>query len=402
MKKIAYFDVFAGISGDMTLGAFVDAGLKKSVLIKQLAGLKLKGYKVKAEKTKRNHISCTKVDVIVNGKHRTPHNKKSLKSILSLIGSSRLKPDVKDLSAKMFRNLAEGESRIHGVSKSRLHFHEIGDTDSIVDIVGCAIAVKELGIDRCFSSDVTVSRGVADTAHGKFPAPAPITIHLLKGIPLRMVDMGFENITPTGACILKTLCGDFGSRAVSRVNIEAVGYGAGSKKDTEMPNALRIYLGSCLSDYDSDEVSVIETEIDDMNALGYSHIIDTLLKAGALDAYLTPVYMKKSRPGILLTALCRQGDKHKVESVIFDNTTTTGIRHYTAARRKLNRRPGYAKTRYGRIGVKKIYRDGILSDVFPEYDDCYKKARDANVPFLKVYEEAKISGSKTVRSKKGA
>lgn len=402
--KIAIFDCFSGISGDMTVGAFLDLGLNLSLLRKRLHGLDLDGYKIDAAKVTRNGISGTKFEVIINPVlvHKGGVYKKKIfkrvtyKDIKKIISQSRLKGDVKRMSLSIFDKLVEAEAKVHHIEKEKVHFHEIGDVDSIIDIVSTAIAVKELDIEKFYCLNLKLGKGNVASQHGNLPLPAPAVLELLKDKPISFSDVEYELVTPTGAAILTTLVEDFNSKP--EIRIEKIGYGAGSWDLKETPDLLRIILGKThlpalqstkrQAGMSTDMVLVIETNIDDMNPVSYEYLIERLFEEGALDVYLTPVYMKKTRPGILFTVLAKEELLDKLAMLIMKETTTSGIRYYRAQRQKLDRVIKTVKTKYGAIRVKVNTSPGIRT-VSPEYEDCKKIARKTSTPFKVVFDEAK-------------
>ncbi|MCX5677785.1 MAG: nickel pincer cofactor biosynthesis protein LarC [Candidatus Omnitrophica bacterium] len=384
--KIAYLDCFSGISGDMTIAAFLDAGLKLPVLSDELSKLKIKGYRLKAGKVKRGAIVGTKFDCIVT-KDYSGH--RSLKSIISIIDKSSLNPRIKAISKEMFKNIGKAEAKIHGSGKNEtVWLHELGDIDSIIDIVGIAIAVDSLGIDEVYASRVNMGRTFVNTAHGTLPIPAPAALELLKGVPTNILDVEAELVTPTGAGLLKTLSKGFG--AMPSMKISDIGYGAGTKIIKEMPNMLRLIIGTTsVPSPKEDKVLVVETNIDDMNPQYFEYIFERLFSAGALDVYSTHIQMKKTRPAYKLTVICEPKDLDKISSIIFSETTTIGIRFYETLRIKLERRTVKAKTKYGNIRVKVSARPGEILTATPEYDDCRKAARSKKVPLREVSDRAR-------------
>ena len=386
--KIAYFDCFSGISGDMTVGAFLDAGLSFAALKKELAKLKLKGYEIKAAKVKRRGLAGTKFDCVVSDKTR--HGHRSVKEITALIDRSALSERAKRIAKDIFAKIGKAEAAVHGAAKtSAVHLHELADTDSIVDIVGTAIAVDELGIDEFYASEITMGeRAVIGTEHGNLPVPGPATLELLKGAPIKISGIEAELVTPTGAGILRTLAGSFGR--MPRMEVSSVGYGAGAMDLKEMPNMLRVMIGEAKPDpFKEDRIYVIETNIDDMNPQNFEYLFERLFKVGALDAYTTAIQMKKSRPAFKLTVLAPRDGLERVSSVIFSETTTIGLRFYEAERFKLERKEVTAKTRYGEVNVKLSKAPGGVYTASPEYDECVRIARAKNVPLKLIYDEAK-------------
>ncbi len=385
--KTVYFDCFSGISGDMILGALVDAGLDLDVLKSELSKLNLTGYEIKADKVVKKGITGTRVEVTVTGEQKHRH----LGDILRIIEESGLKPDIKNISKKIFTNLAAAEAKIHNTDIKKVHFHEVGAVDSIVDIVGTVIGLKELGIENVYASKVHTGSGFVDCQHGRMPVPAPATAELLKEIPVYSLGIESELTTPTGAAVLKSLALDFG--AMPAMRISAVGYGAGSKEFEELPNLLRVYLGEVnLDRYENDEVALIETNLDDMNPEFFEYVTERLMAEGALDVYTVPIIMKKSRPGAILNVLCEPGKTDELLPIIFAETTTLGVRLHRVERRKLARKIIKVETKYGMVRVKigqTLGEGPLIRNITPEYEDCKKIARENNVPLKNVFDEIK-------------
>jgi hypothetical protein len=385
--KILYFDCFSGMAGDMALGALVDAGLDPDILSRELKKLKIKGYELKTAKVMRGTLSGTKFDVIVKDSHRE-HSHRSLAEISKLIDESSLSSTVKENAKNIFNTIGKAESKIHGIGdKKRLHLHELGDIDSIVDIVGLAIAIDALRIDKVYSSPVSFGRTILNTKGGVLPAPSPASLEILRGVPVKASGIDSELVTPTGAGILKTLSKGFGD--MPQMKVSDIGYGAGTESLSEIPNMLRVIIGESSEAYEEDKVFVIETNIDDMNPQNFEYLFEKLLKDGALDAYTTTIQMKKSRPAFKLTVLSDRSKLERLCSIIFSETTSIGIRYYEVERFKLRREIVKVNTRYGNIKVKLSKGpDGILT-VSPEYDECVKAARARGVPLKRVCEEAR-------------
>lgn len=382
--RIAYFDCFSGISGDMTIGAFLDAGLSFGKLSKELSKLRIKGYRLKKSRVKRQEIAGTKFDCITDGKAGS----RSVKEILSIIGRSSLNNRVKNIAGSIFTNIAEAEAKVHGIrSGGKAHLHELGDTDSIIDIVGAGIAIDELGIDGIYASDISMGRSFVKVRHGVLPIPSPASLELLKGVPMEISEIDAELVTPTGAGILKTLAKGFGR--MPRMKIDKIGYGAGSRELNERPNMLRVSIGEAQPAFAEDRITVIETNIDDMNPQNFEYLFERLFKKGALDVYTTSIQMKKSRPAFLLTVLAKTKDLNDLSSVIFSETTTTGLRIYDADRFVLERKFTTVRTKYGVVSVKLARLPRGAFTATPEYDECVKIARSNNVPLKMVYDEAK-------------
>jgi uncharacterized protein (TIGR00299 family) protein len=383
--KILYLDCFSGISGDMVLGALIDSGLKIDILRKELAKLGLKGYRITAKKVMRGGLAGTKFDVLLDTKVKSRHSK-SLKEILNLIDNSALEPRVKKLSKDIFHNLAKAETRVHAEPGENLHFHELGDIDSIIDIIGAAISINKLKIERVYSSILPLGRGTVNTRGGILPLPAPATVELLKGFPVKLGRETNELVTPTGAGIVTALAHH---GEVPEMRIESIGYGAGSRGSDDVPNMLRVIIGQTCEDYIADSVTALEANIDDMLPLNYEHLFKKLFDAGALDVYLTPIQMKKSRPAVLLTVLFEEHLIDRITGIIFSETTTFGVRYHREVRKKLNRRIVKVKTKYGECRVKIGESNGVIKSISPEYEDCKDIAERKDIPFRKVYDEVK-------------
>ncbi len=381
---LAYFDCFSGISGDMTLGALVDAGVSIDALRAELAKLNVPGYELKAEKVTRSGIAATKVHVIIDPKgQKTRH----LSEILAIIESSSLSSTVKEKSGRIFKRLADAEAKVHGTTPDKIHFHEVGAVDSIVDNVGSVIGLELLGITEIMASAINVGSGTVKTAHGMLPIPAPATAELLRGIPFYQSATAFELTTPTGAVIISTLGSSFGP--LPPMKVDRIAYGAGDKDFPGQPNVLRLMIGEAVTGHDEDTSFVIETNIDDMNPQVYDYLIEKLMQQGAQDAYLTPIIMKKGRPAVLLSVLM---DKSKIDPLvdtIFRETTSIGVRIQEVDRKKLTREIREVTTLYGTIRVKISRQGDHISTVTPEYEDCRRIAEEKQVPLKQVLEEAK-------------
>ncbi|MDP6631974.1 MAG: nickel pincer cofactor biosynthesis protein LarC [Dehalococcoidales bacterium] len=382
--KTIYFDCFSGVSGDMILGALIDAGLDIGELKAELAKLNVSGYKISAEKTARNSVAGTKFNVEVSGEH---HAKRRLQDIVEIIDRSTLNDDVKESSKKTFRNLAVVEAGIHGESVDEIHFHEVGGLDSIVDVIGTFIGIKKLGIEAVYSSKVHLGTGFVQSRHGILPIPAPATLSVLKGVPVYSTGINAELATPTGAAILVTLSGAFGN--MPRMKIEKIGYGAGSR-ELEIPNLLRVYLGEVDgSGYIEENLVMVETNIDDMNPEFFDYVSNVLLANGSLDVFMTPIYMKKNRPATMLSVLTEQDKLDEVLSTIFAETTTLGVRVNHLERKRLDREFVRVETMYGLITVKVSKIEDWIKNVTPEYEECKTVAQKEGVPLKDVYDEVK-------------
>jgi pyridinium-3,5-bisthiocarboxylic acid mononucleotide nickel chelatase len=383
--NLAYFDCFSGISGDMTLGALVDAGCDVARLRSELQALQVPGWELSAEKVWKNGMAAThaKVQTEEQRAHR------SLTEVLEILRRSDLAPRVGDRARAVFQKLGEAEARVHDVPLEKIHFHEVGAVDAIVDIVGACIGFHALGIDKFACSPLNVGAGTTKMAHGVLPVPAPATANLLLGKPTYSNGVQRELVTPTGAAIVATLCDTFGPQPPMKVS--AIGYGAGTANLEGQPNVLRIMIGEstekAVPGYD-EEVSVIEANLDDMNPQIYGYFLETALAAGALDVYTTPVQMKKNRPGTLLTVLCKPQDTNALTSLIFAETTTFGVRTTNAQRRILPREHVSVSTTFGDVRIKLSRVNGRILHVSPEFEDCRKLAVEKNVPLQQVINEA--------------
>ena len=380
--KTAYIDCFSGISGDMFLGALIDTGINLEYLKKELKKLNLTGYEISAKKTDKNHITATKLTITV--KEHQPH--RHLKDINSIIDASTLDEDIKTTSKNIFHKLAKAESKIHNKDINCIHFHEVGALDSILDIVGATIALKKLNITKIYTSPLPLGTGFIKCAHGTIPLPAPATAELLKGIPVYQTSTKGELVTPTGAAIITTITNRF--TQMPPMKLEQTGYGAGTR-DYDHPNLLRIFIGTEEEQYEQDTATIIETNIDDMNPEHYSHIIEKLLSAGALDAYLTNIHMKNTRPATKLTVIATPQTKNNLTDIIFKETTTFGIRTYPVQRKKLSAEKTIINTKYGPVTIKTGKSKDRIITISPEYKDCKKLADESNIPLKEIYDLAK-------------
>jgi uncharacterized protein (TIGR00299 family) protein len=389
--KLAYFDCFSGISGDMILGALVDAGCDAERLSAELRGLPLSGWELTAQKVWKNGMAATQVHVKIEDqqKHR------SLSAILDILRKSQLASPVRDRATAIFQKLGEAEARVHDIPVNKIHFHEVGALDAIVDIVGACVGFEALRIERFACSALNIGGGTVKMAHGILPVPAPATANLLQGVPTYSNGVQRELVTPTGAAIIATLCDSFGPQPPMKVS--AIGYGAGTADLEGQPNVVRILIGEAaektLPGYD-EEIAVMEANLDDMNPQIYGYLLEKALAAGALDVYTTPVQMKKNRPGTLLTVLCRPQDVNALMSLIFAETTTFGTRTYRAQRRVLPRESITVATSFGEVRIKLSRVNGRILHVAPEYEDCRKLAIEKSVPLQRVISEALCSYEK--------
>ncbi len=376
--KVAYFDCFAGISGDMTLGALVDAGLSFAALESELDKLSVREFTLSQRRVEKHGIAGTKIDVNA----REGHVHRHLKDVLEIINSSAISASAKEKAARVFQKLAEAEAKIHGTTIEAVHFHEVGAVDAIVDVVGAIIGLELLEIEAIYASKFRFGSGHTRGAHGAMPVPVPAVVEMTKGFPAERTDIPYELVTPTGAALLTALASNIGETIQLRT--ESTGYGAGTRDVEQVPNLLRVEIGELVADPRTDTLVLLETNIDDMTPEIYGYLIDRLLEAGARDAFLTPVIMKKGRPGIQLTVLANPNKETELTELIFSETTTLGIRRLPVQRHVLERRTDTVQTPYGPVRVK-IADIGGKQRITPEYDDCARIAREKQIPILDVY-----------------
>ncbi len=381
---IAYFDTFSGASGDMIVGALIDAGLSLDELRRELAKLPLTGYQVRGEKVQRGGLSATKFSVDIE--RAEEHHHRNLADIVGLIDASALSDRVKDTAKRIFTRLAEAEAAVHGKAVSEVHFHEVGAVDSIIDIVGAAIGVERLGITRVISGPLRFGSGIVKTQHGELPVPAPATVRLAEGVPVRHTGIQCELTTPTGAAVLTALAESFGQPPPMR--LKSVGLGAGSAELAERPNVIRVLIG-VEDESVADRVVILEANIDDASGEIIGYAMESILAAGALDVFALPIQMKKSRPGTLLSVIARPEDASKMEEIIFRETTTFGIRRREELRTKLDRRFVEVAVHGAKVRVKCGVLGGRVVTVAPEYEDCARLAREKNIPLRDIYAAAR-------------
>ncbi len=472
--KIAYLDCFSGISGDMCLGALVDAGVSLKKLLRELEKIPLKGYEIRVRKVKRAGVAATKADVIIEAKSKelraksnptplipplirgdkegfklrtvgvksnNPSNPpleklgvrgleptaKRWKDIEKIIHKSSLTKGTKDKGLKVFETLFKAEAKIHGDTFERIHLHELGAVDCLVDVFGTIIGFDILEVEKIFSSPVNLGGGSVKTEHGILPVPAPASAEILKGVPVYATDTNFELTTPTGAALVSKLSTEFGT--IPPMNIETIGLGAGNQNFKNSPNVLRLFIGEMYEDegYLSsihplakpyspshlwqrgvrgdlkdglatppDEMAtVIQTIIDDMNPQIYEHVMEKLFKKGALDVFLTQIIMKKGRPGIKLTVLCKETEKENLIKIILTETTTIGLRFHEVKRRVLQRDIKLVDTEFGKVRVKFSKLENDTLKVTPEYEDCKRIANKLNLPLIEVMRRIRIPSSTT-------
>ncbi|HEY1659769.1 MAG TPA: nickel pincer cofactor biosynthesis protein LarC [Candidatus Sulfotelmatobacter sp.] len=420
--RIGYLECFSGISGDMFLGALVDAGVSPQLLQETVAALGI-GARLEFSRLLRGGISATKADVWVDGQkeaarqeywqrrnveHQHSHENhvhhnhenaerehsheygRGLIAIEELISGASISETAKESAVAVFRALGAAEAKIHNTSVERVHFHEVGAADAIVDIVCAAVGLEALPIDSMICSPLNVGGGVVHCAHGALPVPAPATVEILKNVPVYSSGVQEELVTPTGAAIVKTLATRFAS--FPEMKIERSGYGAGSRDLPGHPNVVRLTIGEALevlgAKTESDRIAVLEANLDDLNPQVFGYVMDRLFAEGSLDAFAVPVQMKKNRPGTLLTVLCKPDDASRLTQLIFAETTTLGVRQREEARQTLARRWESVGTQWGQIRIKIASMDGNVTNYAPEYEDCRRIAAEHHVPLKTVMQEA--------------
>ena len=437
LLKIAYLDCFSGISGDMCLGALVDAGVSPKKLLRELKRIPLKGYEMQISKVKRAGIAATKADVIIEAKSEELRAKsippqaeqeaKRWEDIERIIHKSSLSKGIKEQGIKVFRRLFAAEAKIHGEGFRKVHLHELGAVDCLIDVFGAIIGFDILGVEKIYSSPVNLGSGFVKTKHGILPVPAPASAETLKGVPVYSTDCNFELTTPTGAALVRELSSEFGDLPL--MDIETIGLGAGNRNFKDRPNILRLFIGNTslpsftnlnppipplekggeggfkkgvpveFLNVDSggfpDEIAtVIEANIDDMNPQIYEYVLEKLFKKGALDVFLTQVIMKKGRPGIKLTTLCKETEREELINIILTETTTIGLRFYDVKRRVLQREIKLIETEFGKVRVKCSRIGDDILKATPEYEDCKRLAKKLNIPLIEIMRRIRIPISK--------
>jgi uncharacterized protein (TIGR00299 family) protein len=392
--RIAYFDCFSGASGDMILGSMVDAGLSARLLRQELNKLHLPSVQIKMRKVMRGGIGGTQA--LVEGKGEKRHHR-NLKEMLRVIDRSDLEPEVKEKSREIFKRIASVEAKIHRKPAEEIHFHEIGGLDSVVDIVGAIWGLREMGIEKVYVSKVNVGTGFVESAHGILPVPAPASLSLMQGRPIYSTGVERELLTPTGAALLTSLGSEFGP--MPSMKVEKIGYGAG-RDDLPHPNLLRLIIGDAEPDSRRERVTLIETNIDDMNPQFYDYLMDKLFEMGAQDAFLTPILMKKNRPATLLTVICPSEKRASFVKFLIQETTTLGLRWREEERAKADREILLHQTKYGKIHFKLARWEGKVVNLTPEYEDCKRLALRSNIPLKEVFEEARREGMKILERSK--
>jgi len=387
-ERTAYFDCFSGISGDMCLGAIVDTGVSLSALKKELKKLPVQNYNLTSKKVSRNGISATKVDVLVKNKEQRTKSKDIRKwnDIERIIKTSHLSDAIKQKGLHIFKKLFEAEAKVHGETFEKVHLHELGGIDCIVDIFGTLIGLDILGIKKIYVSPINLGSGSVMTEHGLLPVPAPATAELLKGYPVYSSGTPFELTTPTGAAIMAGLNAQ--SADMPELIPETIGCGAGNKDIKGMPNVLRIFIGRDAKVEASDSVTIIETNIDDMNPQIYDSVMDRLFKAGAMDVFLENIIMKKSRPAIKLTVIANEKNVDLLSDIIFRETTTIGLRFYNVKRKMLDREIKKIKTEYGDVRFKISCLKGKIINISPEYEDIKRLSKKTGMPIKELVKRA--------------
>jgi len=396
--QIAYFDCFAGASGDMILGALVDAGLDPDALKAQLAKLHLTHYDLQVQAVLKKGIGGSQVLVAVDQDHHH-HHQRHLSDIREIIEKSDLTPSVQQKSIQIFTRLAEAEAKVHRTNIENIHFHEVGAVDAIIDVVGAVAGLELLNIEAVFCSPLHVGTGTVECAHGTLPVPAPATAELIKGFPVYSTGVAGELLTPTGAAILTTLASDFGPMPAMKFG--TIGYGAGTSEPS-IPNLLRMVIGEAAQDvaeYDMEQAAVIETNIDDMTPQIYDYLIQRLLQSGVLDVFLTRVQMKKNRPGTLVTVICPPDMVGEVSDLLMRETTTIGLRWRIDNRIKAQRVIKEIRTTYGTVRIKVARAGDRIINIAPEYEDCKRLAIKRNIPLKDVMAAAQSAAMQEGRKK---
>jgi pyridinium-3,5-bisthiocarboxylic acid mononucleotide nickel chelatase len=380
VAKIAYFDCFSGISGDMVLGALLDLGVPLGVLLEELGKIPLSGYSIQTAKEQRGLIAGTRVLIEIGEQPG-----RSFMDIQEMIQQSKLDERARGKILNVFEKLARAESHVHHLPVSEVHFHEVGAVDSILDVAGAVIGIEYLDVDKIYASPLPVGRGFVKTHHGILPLPAPATVQLLEGVPIYGISIERELVTPTGAAILASLVEAYGP--VPEMTLVSSGYGVGSHPASDPPNLLRMLVGTARSYLEYRDLVLLETNIDDMNPEIYSYVMEKLFALGVLDASLASIQMKKNRPGVMLSILIEPALQSSVLDLLFQETTTLGVRIQEVKRAELRRKPDIIQTPYGPCQVKCVTLPDGEQRVIPEYEACRRMALDHGVPIRKVYEK---------------
>lgn len=380
--RILYYDCFAGISGDMNLGALIDLGVDSEYLKSELEKLNIEGFHLEIKKDQRRGISGTKADVIIENQDNEKH--RHLRHVEEIVNNSTLSPEVKENALKIFNLIAVAEAKIHDIPVEKVHFHEVGALDSIADIVGAAICLDYLKVDKVMASPIQLGGGTVKCAHGIMPVPAPATAEIVKNVPVKTGLVNHEATTPTGAAILVATVDKF----TDKINFPIIktAYGVGNR-DSEVPNVLRVYLledNKTQMDVITEEATVLECNIDDMNPEHYDFLLEQLFDAGASDAWLSPIIMKKSRPATKLSVLCKEELVESLKEIVFLNSTSLGIREYKVNKNMLKRDTVEIETEFGKVRIKQSYFNGKPVHSKPEFDDCRELAKKHNVTIAEI------------------
>ena len=381
--KIAYFDCLAGASGDMILGALLDAGLSDQDLLRGINALDLSGFDLNIQTVYKNGFRATKADILIEDNV----TERRLPDIEAIIKDSDLPEEIKTKSIKIFHRLGAVEAEIHGIPLQEVHLHELGGLDTIIDVVGPLVGLDLLDVRHVYASPLPLGRGFTHGAHGVIPLPAPATLALLEGVPVTGSDLDIELVTPTGAALLTSLVESFGP--IPEMTLKSIGYGAGTK-DLSIPNVIRLLIGTQQKDTNPiiETLMMLETNIDDLNPEIYEYVMTRLLEAGALDVTFNPIQMKKNRPGILLQVLCRPKDAENLTSILFTETSTLGVRKQSLERVSLPRTIQIIETPYGKIRMKIAQNQDGSIKFAPEYEDCQTLAETNNIPLVNIYKMA--------------
>jgi pyridinium-3,5-bisthiocarboxylic acid mononucleotide nickel chelatase len=393
MGRVVYFDCPSGASGDMVLGALVDAGVPLEALRAELGKLGVAGWTLTAREVKRGAFRATKIDVEVD--RAVPRESRHLADIVAILAGSGLPAAVVTTATRIFTRLAEAEARVHGSTVEAVHFHEVGAIDAIVDVTGAVLGLHLLGADAVHVSALPVGGGFVDTAHGRMPVPGPGTVELLRGFPVVDTGVRAELITPTGAAILTTLA--TGAGRMPAMTVERVGYGAGTADLPDSPNVLRCFVGETAEAAGTETIAQVETTIDDMSPQLYEPLMDRLFEAGALDVFLTPVIMKRSRPGTVLTALCPPGRVGDLSRVLFEESSTIGVRWSELSRARLDREMVTITTAYGALPAKVSRLGGRIVTVTPEFADVARIAREKALPVREVLDQVRADARRLMQ-----
>lgn len=388
--KIAYLDVSCGISGDMMLGALVDAGVDAEALVAELRKLPVHGWDLQVEEVRKMGLRATKVNVVAtdhhhhDDDHHDHHHGMSADAVIEIIRGGSLQPPVVERAVSVVERIAQAEAQAHGVAREQVHFHELGGVDTVIDVVGAVIGLEMLGIEKLYCSPLPLAHGWVETAHGRLPVPPPAVVNLLPGVPTFALDVEGETVTPTGAGLAVTLA-DFSPRP--SMTVAKTGLGAGNM-DFAVPNVLRLMIGETEGDTPAATVVLIEANIDDMSPELFGYAMDRIFEAGAVDVWMTPIYMKKNRPATMLSALAPPEQAEAVAEALMLHTTSFGVRRSAWQRECLEREHVTVETPYGPVRVKVGKRDGAVVTAAPEHADCIEAAQRAGISLKTVYQAA--------------